>query len=380
MRRDELEKHPRSHLIDLIQQHNIKGYSKLNKTQLVDLIMKNKSKIDFSKLLPTPAEQKELKKYLKSQDKKDAMKKKIEKVNLEEKTTQSPKKKATPKQMSELEQRTGKSRAEINKMSPAELVKFLPAELQEKIGQSATLKVGTILKGRDNNDTTQYYKVIEIKKGKYKIARSDKSGVIKGDFKEYPTLATFFTKDELLKGKKTKTGKAVEKRAKATTEFGNTVRHTFYLYPMKPIDAVDRPIAWRELGLYDEGVGQKPIWNEFKNKWVMDRRRNVNGFIWVKKGQEADWRAGQLSSSGFNEIEKFAEEEWKRMNISALSTPQELKKAIQVLAIRTRKFIKKEGIELKPIGIIPPPRGRDWMVSAGTYYEQWCMIFTPIIK
>jgi len=75
MRRDELEKHPRSHLIDLIQQHNIKGYSKLNKTQLVDLIIKNKSKIDFSKLLPTPAEQKELKKFLKEQDKKDAMKK-----------------------------------------------------------------------------------------------------------------------------------------------------------------------------------------------------------------------------------------------------------------------------------------------------------------
>lgn len=77
MRRDELEKHPRSHLIDLIQQHNIKGYSKLNKTQLVDLIMKNKSKIDFSKLMPTPAEQKELKKYLKEQDKEDANKKLI---------------------------------------------------------------------------------------------------------------------------------------------------------------------------------------------------------------------------------------------------------------------------------------------------------------
>jgi len=75
MRRDELEKHPRSNLIDLIQQHNIKGYSKLNKTQLIDLIIKNKSKIDFSKLLPTPAEQKELKKFLKEQDKKDAMKK-----------------------------------------------------------------------------------------------------------------------------------------------------------------------------------------------------------------------------------------------------------------------------------------------------------------
>jgi len=75
MRRDELEKHPRSNLIDLIQQHNIRGYSKLNKTQLIDLIIKNKSKIDFSKLLPTSAEQKELKKFLKEQDKKDAMKK-----------------------------------------------------------------------------------------------------------------------------------------------------------------------------------------------------------------------------------------------------------------------------------------------------------------
>lgn len=360
MRRDELEKHPRSHLIDLIQQHNIKGYSKLNKTQLIDLIMKNKSKIDFSKLLPTPAEQKELKKYLKAEDKKDAMKKKKE----EPKKSKTPTPKPTPKQVSELEKRTGKSREEINKMSPAELVKFLPAELQEKIALSAPLKVGTIL---SQQDTRKYYKIIEIKKGKYKIAESDKSGVLRKDFKEYPKLATFFTKDELLKGKKTKTGKAVEKRAKVRDPIGFDKKHTFTLSPMKPIDAVDRPIAWNELGLYDRGVGKKPIWNEFKNKWVIDNNGFMRGYIWVQKGEEAEYRSGFLSSSGYEKIKEFAEAEWKRMNISVNSTPQELKKAIQVLAIRTRKFIEKEGIKLKPVGIIPKGDYNSRR-SAGTYY------------
>jgi len=44
-----------------------------------------------------------------------------------------PAPKPTPKQVSEIEKRTGKSRAEINKMSPADVVKFLPAELRGKI-------------------------------------------------------------------------------------------------------------------------------------------------------------------------------------------------------------------------------------------------------
>jgi hypothetical protein len=124
MRRDELEKHPRSHLIDLIQQHNIKGYSKLNKTQLVDLIMKNKSKIDFSKLLPTPAEQKELKKYLKAEDKKDAMKKKKE----------EPKKSRTQQIKEEFDKKMAKiiAKQKVEKVNLEDLLESPPPSPKKK--------------------------------------------------------------------------------------------------------------------------------------------------------------------------------------------------------------------------------------------------------
>ena len=49
------------------------------------------------------------------------------------KPAKAPTPKPTPKQVSEIEKRTGKSRAEINKMKPADVVKFLPAELRENI-------------------------------------------------------------------------------------------------------------------------------------------------------------------------------------------------------------------------------------------------------
>jgi len=124
MRRDELEKHPRSNLIDLIQQHNIKGYSKLNKTQLIDLIIKNKSKIDFSKLLPTSAEQKELKKFLKEEDKKDTMKK-----QKEEKEKEKPKKKQKKKKKEEFSiEDIKKAQARIDKRERERRKRLTPAQ------------------------------------------------------------------------------------------------------------------------------------------------------------------------------------------------------------------------------------------------------------
>ncbi len=122
MRRDELEKHPRSNLIDLIQQHNIKGYSKLNKTQLIDLIIKNKSKIDFSKLLPTSAEQKELKKFLKEEDKKDTMKK-------EKEEKEKPKKKQKKKKKEEFSiEDIKKAQARIDKRERERRKRLTPAQ------------------------------------------------------------------------------------------------------------------------------------------------------------------------------------------------------------------------------------------------------------
>jgi len=75
--------------------------------------------------------------------------------------------KPTPKQVSEIQKRTGKSRAEINKMTPAELVSFLPAELRSKIADEMEIEIGDLFQ----KEKTKY-----IYDGKYMLVINKEKG------------------------------------------------------------------------------------------------------------------------------------------------------------------------------------------------------------
>ena len=139
--KDILNSHPVATLKAEVKKANIKGYSKLKKAEIVDLMMKNKSK--FS--------------HIKMAEKKGNVRGKP----APKKKTPSPPKKSPPKKSppkaDNLKTAIGVSREEANKMNFFDLMKLLPQDAKRTIG-------GEVKKDRVGDFQTGYY--YEREKGK----------------------------------------------------------------------------------------------------------------------------------------------------------------------------------------------------------------------
>jgi len=135
-----LDSHPASTLKKEISKTNIKGYSKMTKKQLLDVMMANKERFSHIK----KKEYVPPKRTKKAEPKKPAPKKPApKKVMAKPKADTEPKrpsepKRPAPKKKAEPKKETEKERRDrMNKMTPMELFSQLPQELKEPIGLTA---------------------------------------------------------------------------------------------------------------------------------------------------------------------------------------------------------------------------------------------------
>jgi hypothetical protein len=143
--REILNSHPISTLKKEISKTNIKGYSKMKKSEVVNLMLKNKERFGHIKMNektkksvanPTPKvaekpKKKEIKFVVKKKDepKPQEEPKKKKNINFIVKKKEEPK----PKPVSELKRVAGVTKEEANKMKPAELFGKLPVELRKMV-------------------------------------------------------------------------------------------------------------------------------------------------------------------------------------------------------------------------------------------------------
>lgn len=162
--REILNSHPISTLRKEISKTNIKGYSKMKKTEIVELMMKTPARFSHIKKKegPPPKEKKKvvvkqdsskLEKIMKDRKKKAEPKKVMAKpkADVEPKSSVEPKRPPPKKKEMTLQEQR-------NKMTPTELFSQLPAELKGKIGDTA------VAMNVKDSPVGKEYEILKVKK------------------------------------------------------------------------------------------------------------------------------------------------------------------------------------------------------------------------
>ncbi len=280
-----------------------------------------------------------------------------------------PKAKSPPK--SELEQRIGKSRKEINKMEPIDVIKGLPLELRQKIGNMAIkteivngfvvpkrgvkLTMGDFWNndkvGEDMSKTRSVFNADKLKRfvrsvisgarvGSYTLSRM--VDLVKTDRKiKNANITPFlrnlaennkkpgpFDKKQMEKARKQKEREEVEKlKREQARERGKTF-HTWrsleLLLNTNPDNNTYKYVL-QQIMDFDIGRSRRSLGSRFG-------RDESDTYSWVKDGKDKA-----------KVVEAFMDKELEKMNIRKTDSLDEIKKKVKQLGDIGKAYVKRKG-------------------------------------